>query len=57
MLQVEACSICEGFYGESFGEPLCSTCHLFLFPENETVEVSFVEVRTISAQCTKYCAC
>ncbi|CAH4030564.1 uncharacterized protein LOC123712740 [Pieris brassicae] len=27
------CSVCNGYYGPSFGEPVCVTCHTFLFPE------------------------
>uniref|UniRef100_A0A1B6C8V9 E2 ubiquitin-conjugating enzyme n=2 Tax=Clastoptera arizonana TaxID=38151 RepID=A0A1B6C8V9_9HEMI len=27
------CFICYGYYGPCFGEPLCTTCHLFLYPE------------------------
>ncbi|CAB3257075.1 unnamed protein product [Arctia plantaginis] len=27
------CYICNGYYGPSFGEPVCSTCHAFLFPD------------------------
>ncbi|CAK1550685.1 unnamed protein product [Leptosia nina] len=27
------CSVCNGYYGPSFGEPVCVTCHAFLFPE------------------------
>ena len=23
--------MCDGFYGNNFGQPVCSTCHLFLF--------------------------
>lgn len=26
------CSVCNGYYAPSFGEPLCGTCHAFLFP-------------------------
>ncbi|XP_046356638.1 uncharacterized protein [Haliotis cracherodii] len=25
------CMMCDGFYGCNFGQPVCSTCHLFLF--------------------------
>ncbi|KAK3600138.1 hypothetical protein CHS0354_011744 [Potamilus streckersoni] len=25
------CVMCCGFYGNNFGQPVCSTCHLFLF--------------------------
>ncbi|KAF6217129.1 hypothetical protein GE061_001482 [Apolygus lucorum] len=27
------CYLCNGFYGPSFEEPVCVTCHAFLFPE------------------------
>ncbi|CAG9123768.1 unnamed protein product [Plutella xylostella] len=27
------CYICNGYYGPSFGEPVCATCHAFLFPD------------------------
>ncbi|KAK6630839.1 hypothetical protein RUM44_003009 [Polyplax serrata] len=30
------CYICNGYYGPCFGEPICTTCHAFLFPENLT---------------------
>lgn len=26
------CRFCNGYYGPSFGEPVCVTCHAFLFP-------------------------
>lgn len=29
--QYESCMMCQGFYGRSFGQPVCSTCHIFLF--------------------------
>ncbi|KAJ8673499.1 hypothetical protein QAD02_004761 [Eretmocerus hayati] len=29
-----ACYICNGFYGPCFGEPVCATCHAFLFPDD-----------------------
>lgn len=29
----ESCYMCNGFYGPNFNEPVCSTCHLFLFPD------------------------
>jgi len=28
------CGVCNGFYGPNFGQPVCSTCHYFLFPNN-----------------------
>ncbi|KAF4520509.1 hypothetical protein B566_EDAN004819 [Ephemera danica] len=34
MTQHEVCSICSGYYGPCFGEPVCATCHAFLFPED-----------------------
>ncbi|CAH0401315.1 unnamed protein product [Chilo suppressalis] len=27
------CYVCNGYYGPSFGEPVCITCHAFLFPD------------------------
>ncbi|XP_075981511.1 modifier of rpr and grim, ubiquitously expressed [Anticarsia gemmatalis] len=27
------CYVCNGYYGPSFGEPVCVTCHAFLFPD------------------------
>ena len=32
--QFARCYICDGFYGLNFGQPVCSTCHLFLFPDD-----------------------
>ncbi|XP_008545133.1 uncharacterized protein LOC103569550 isoform X2 [Microplitis demolitor] len=29
-----ACYICNGYYGPSFEEPVCATCHAFLFPDD-----------------------
>lgn len=31
-----SCHVCNGYYGPCFGEPICATCHAFLFPENLT---------------------
>lgn len=28
-----SCYICNGYYGPCFEEPVCATCHAFLFPE------------------------
>ncbi|KAG1665377.1 Ubiquitin-conjugating enzyme E2 5A [Nymphon striatum] len=33
-----ACSICNGFYGPNFGEPVCATCHAFLFPGDVSLQ-------------------
>ena len=49
-LQYKRCYICGGFFGANFGQPVCSTCHLFLFPDDinlyedgaPIVEVSFL---------------
>ncbi|XP_014614277.1 PREDICTED: uncharacterized protein LOC106792387 [Polistes canadensis] len=29
-----ACHICNGYYGPCFEEPVCATCHAFLFPND-----------------------
>ncbi|XP_023954417.1 uncharacterized protein LOC112058006 [Bicyclus anynana] len=28
-----SCYVCNGYYGPNFGEPVCVTCHTFLFPD------------------------
>ncbi|XP_029038966.1 uncharacterized protein LOC114874143 isoform X1 [Osmia bicornis bicornis] len=28
------CCFCNGYYGPCFGEPVCATCHAFLFPND-----------------------
>ncbi|KAL1110467.1 hypothetical protein AAG570_007995 [Ranatra chinensis] len=33
-MQHTACYVCNGFYGPSFNEPVCPTCHAFLYPED-----------------------
>lgn len=33
MFQNSTCYQCNGYYGPSFGEPVCVTCHAFLFPD------------------------
>ncbi|KAL1449109.1 hypothetical protein WDU94_000342, partial [Cyamophila willieti] len=38
----ESCYICNGFYGPNFNEPVCSTCHLFLYPDDLTQEPDIV---------------
>jgi hypothetical protein len=30
--QYSSCFMCNGFYGPHFRQPVCSTCHMFLFP-------------------------
>ena len=34
MLQYDSCMMCNGYYGNNFGQPVCTTCHLFLFSIN-----------------------
>ncbi|XP_063239047.1 uncharacterized protein LOC134540316 [Bacillus rossius redtenbacheri] len=29
-----ACYLCNGYYGPCFEEPICTTCHAFVFPED-----------------------
>lgn len=43
MQNSSTCWVCNGYYGPNFGEPLCSTCHAFLY-NTEPVEL----VTTIS---------
>lgn len=39
------CHTCNGYYGPCFGEPICATCHAFLFPE--TLTCGYFEVDTL----------
>ncbi len=42
----QVCSHCDGYYGPCFGQHACTTCHLFLFPDNinQPAEANFSEV-------------
>ncbi|KAL3290303.1 hypothetical protein HHI36_023647 [Cryptolaemus montrouzieri] len=33
------CYQCNGYYGPCFGDPLCATCHLFLYPISQSSDV------------------
>ncbi|XP_069112240.1 uncharacterized protein [Argopecten irradians] len=37
-IEYSRCMICDGFYGSNFGQPVCSTCHLFLFTSDINLE-------------------
>lgn len=30
----QVCTMCEGYYGPCFGQHVCTTCHVFLFPDD-----------------------
>jgi len=38
-LQVESCTACNGYYGPCFGEPVCATCHAFLYASHLELEM------------------
>ena len=38
--------MCSGFYGANFGEPVCNTCHLFLFSMDVDKEDGEADVYT-----------
>lgn len=38
MKNSSSCWICNGYYGPSYGEPLCGTCHAFIFPNHPSEE-------------------
>ncbi|XP_046637772.1 uncharacterized protein LOC124316077 [Daphnia pulicaria] len=44
----QVCSHCDGYYGPCFGQHTCTTCHLFLFPDNinQPPEANFSEHKT-----------
>lgn len=41
--KIEDCLMCNGFYSLNFNQPLCSTCHLFLFPASSNEGVQTME--------------
>ncbi|XP_049787443.1 uncharacterized protein LOC126190881 [Schistocerca cancellata] len=43
-----SCYLCNGYYGPCFGEPVCATCHAFVFPEDlyYTVAVAVLSEKT-----------
>lgn len=42
----QLCRHCDGYYGPCFGQYTCTTCHLFLFPDNinQPLEANFSDV-------------
>ena len=46
LFQFKTCNACEGFYGTNFSQPVCGTCHYFLFPSdiNLPEDVPYAEV-------------
>nr|XP_022337360.1 uncharacterized protein LOC111133343 [Crassostrea virginica] len=42
--EFSCCMVCEGYYSHNFGQPVCSTCHLFLFSSDIDVEDGQQEV-------------
>ncbi|XP_059614415.1 uncharacterized protein LOC132260371 [Phlebotomus argentipes] len=36
---LSSCWVCNGYYGPCFGQPVCGTCHAFLFPSVTDDEV------------------
>ncbi|XP_032676655.1 uncharacterized protein LOC116846651 [Odontomachus brunneus] len=41
-----ACYICNGYYGPCFEEPVCATCHAFLFPNDVLLQVPIFSEKT-----------
>ncbi|XP_051171238.1 uncharacterized protein LOC127288057 [Leptopilina boulardi] len=39
-----SCFFCNGYYGPCFEEPVCTTCHSFLFPDN----IGMLQLQVIS---------
>ena len=38
-LTSSTCRACNGYYGPCFGEPVCPTCHAFLYASSQEQEV------------------
>ncbi|XP_045119579.1 uncharacterized protein LOC123509376 [Portunus trituberculatus] len=36
----KACFQCNGYYGPNFCQPLCATCHVFLYPDDPSKQAS-----------------
>lgn len=47
LFQTVTCCFCNGYYGPCFGEPVCATCHAFLFPN----DVGLLQVPIFSEVC------
>ena len=43
-LKVDTCVACNGYYGPCFGEPVCATCHAFLYASHLELELLIPEV-------------
>ncbi|CAH1798778.1 unnamed protein product, partial [Owenia fusiformis] len=35
--EYKACMLCNAFYGPNFGQPVCSSCHYFIYPEDVNI--------------------
>ena len=57
--QFKACNACEGFYGTNFSQPVCGTCHYFLFPSdiNLPEDVPYAEVSSNIDYISSYSYC
>eukprot|EP00088_Acartia_fossae_P053547 TRINITY_DN6107_c0_g1_i16.p1 TRINITY_DN6107_c0_g1~~TRINITY_DN6107_c0_g1_i16.p1 ORF type:complete len:394 (-),score=36.60 TRINITY_DN6107_c0_g1_i16:295-1476(-) len=42
-LTVDTCQACNGYYGPCFGEPVCATCHAFLYASHLELELLIPE--------------
>jgi len=42
-LKVDTCVACNGYYGPCFGEPVCATCHAFLYASHLELELLIPE--------------
>ncbi|XP_070199031.1 uncharacterized protein [Littorina saxatilis] len=47
--EYDRCMMCNGFFGKNYGQPVCSTCHLFLFSVDINKEDGEGEVYTEKA--------
>ena len=43
-----SCSTCNGYYGPSFGQPVCATCHAFLYANDLDAEINLQETRSFA---------
>jgi ubiquitin-conjugating enzyme E2 D/E len=41
------CSACNGYYGPAFDQPVCPTCHAFLYANIHDAEINLQLVKTL----------
>ncbi|KAL7647339.1 UNVERIFIED_CONTAM: hypothetical protein RMT77_000934 [Armadillidium vulgare] len=48
--ETSVCFHCDGYYGPSFGQPVCSTCHMFLYPDDSSLHSSSLNCHDLKVE-------